>query len=64
MDPRRSGNRAGHQRFGNVRKRDSGRWQARYPGPDGRVRSAPQTFATKREAEQWPGWGTTTCGRR
>jgi integrase len=46
-------NKPGHRRFGNVRKRESGRWQARYPGPDGRLRSAPQTFATKREAEQW-----------
>lgn len=46
-------NKPGHRRFGNVRKRESGRWQARYPGPDGRLKSAPQTFATKREAEQW-----------
>lgn len=46
-------NRAGHRRFGNVRQRPSGRWQARYPGPDGRLQSAPQTFATKRDAEQW-----------
>jgi integrase len=46
-------NKPGHRRFGNVRKRESGRWQARYPGPDGRMRSAPQTFATKRDAEQW-----------
>lgn len=46
-------NKPGHRRFGSVRRRDSGRWQARYPGPDGRMRSAPQTFATKRDAEQW-----------
>lgn len=46
-------NRPNHRRFGSVRKRDSGRWQARYRGPDGRLRSAPQTFRTKREAEQW-----------
>jgi integrase len=45
-------NRA-RRRFGNVRKRDSGRWQARYPGPDGQLRSAPRTFATKGEAERW-----------
>ena len=25
-------NRAGHRRFGNVRKRESGRFQIRYPG--------------------------------
>ena len=47
------GNRAGHRRFGNVRQRASGRWQARYPGPDGRLRSAPMTFPTKKEAERW-----------
>ncbi|MDI5979600.1 tyrosine-type recombinase/integrase [Amycolatopsis magusensis] len=31
----------------------SGRWQARYPGPDGLVRKAPETFSTKRDAERW-----------
>lgn len=46
-------NKPGHRRFGNVRRRDSGRWQARYPGPDGRMRSAPSTFATRSEAERW-----------
>lgn len=46
-------NRARQRHFGNVRKRDSGRWQARYRGPDGRLRPAPQTFRTKRDAEQW-----------
>jgi hypothetical protein len=46
-------NKGGHRRFGNVRQRESGRWQARYPGPDGLMRSAPNTFATKRDAEQW-----------
>ncbi|SFP00566.1 Integrase [Actinomadura madurae] len=45
-------NRDGHRRFGNVRKLPSGRFQARYPGPDGRVRTAPNTFATKRDAER------------
>ena len=28
-------NREGHRRFGNVRRRESGRYQIRYPGPDG-----------------------------
>ena len=28
-------NAEGHRRFGNVRKRESGRYQIRYPGPDG-----------------------------
>ena len=31
-------NKDGHRRFGNVRERASGRWQARYPGPDGLLR--------------------------
>ena len=46
-------NQEGHRRFGNIRKRESGRYQARYPGPDGRMRSAPQTFARKPEAEKY-----------
>lgn len=46
-------NKPGHRRFGNVRLRESGRWQARYPGPDGRLRSAPQTFDSKKDAERW-----------
>jgi hypothetical protein len=46
-------NKDGHRRFGNARRRGSGRWQARYPGPDGLIRSAPHTFASKRDAEQW-----------
>lgn len=44
---------AGKRRFGRVRKLPSGRFQARYPGPDGLDRPAPHTFATKRDAEQW-----------
>jgi integrase len=39
--------------FGNVRRRESGRWQVRYPGPDGRMRSAPRTFERKVEAERY-----------
>lgn len=39
--------------FGNVRRRESGRWQVRYRGPDGRMRSAPRTFARKAEAERY-----------
>jgi integrase len=46
-------NRKGHRRFGNLRKLPSGRYQARYLGPDGIERSAPQTFATERQAGQW-----------
>lgn len=41
------------RRFGTIRKLPSGRYQARYPGPDGVVRPADDTFATKGEAEDW-----------
>jgi integrase len=41
------------RRFGRVRQLASGRWQARYPGPDGLDRPAPETFATKTDAEVW-----------
>jgi hypothetical protein len=33
-------NKKGHRRFGNVRKLASGRFQARYLGPDGLMRTA------------------------
>ena len=46
-------NKTGHRRFGSVRRRRSGRWQARYQGLDGLTRSAPWTFDSKRSAEQW-----------
>lgn len=45
--------RGGRRRFGNVRQRPSGRWQARYVGPDGLTRTAPHTFATEKQAEKW-----------
>jgi integrase len=41
------------RRFGAVRKLPSGRWQARYPGPDGLMRPADRTFETKADAEVW-----------
>lgn len=41
------------RRFGRVRKLPSGRFQARYLGPDGVDRPADTTFATKRDAEVW-----------
>ncbi|MFJ7259641.1 tyrosine-type recombinase/integrase [Streptomyces globosus] len=45
---------AGKRRqFGRVRKLPSGRYQARYVGPDGQLRPAPETFRTKREADDW-----------
>jgi integrase-like protein len=45
-------NQPRHRRFGNVRKRESGRYQIRYPGPDGRMRTGPQTYARKSDAER------------
>jgi integrase len=39
--------------FGSIRKLPSGRWQARYRGPDGLLRSAPHTFAHKADASKW-----------
>jgi hypothetical protein len=39
--------------FGSIRQLPSGRYQARYPGPDGRLRTAPQTFETKTDAAQF-----------
>jgi integrase len=44
---------AKRRRFGRVRKLPSGRWQARYPGPDGIDRPAPSTFRTKTDADVW-----------
>jgi integrase len=44
---------AGKRRFGRVRRLPSGRWQARYKGPDDIDRPAPRTFASKTDAERW-----------
>lgn len=41
------------RRFGRVRRLPSGRWQARYRGPDGIDHPAPNTFASKKDAERW-----------
>jgi integrase len=41
------------RRFGRVRKLPSGRYQARYAGPDGIDRPAPETFATRTDADVW-----------
>jgi hypothetical protein len=43
----------GKRRFGRVRTLPSGRWQARYKGPDGTDRPAPHTFGSKTSAERW-----------
>ncbi|MEU8783989.1 tyrosine-type recombinase/integrase [Streptomyces sp. NPDC048637] len=45
--------RGKRRRFGSVRKLPSGRFQARYPGPDGVLRTADTTFPTQRDAEVW-----------
>ena len=45
-------NKDGHRRFGNVRKRESGRYQIRYPGPDGQMRTGPDTYDRKGDAEK------------
>ncbi|MFF9101574.1 tyrosine-type recombinase/integrase [Streptomyces rubrogriseus] len=39
--------------FGTARKLASGRWQARYLGPDGQRHKAPETFETKSDAQDW-----------
>jgi hypothetical protein len=45
--------------WGRLRKLPSGRWQARYPGPDGVMHTArtdddrPLTFLTKTDARTW-----------
>lgn len=39
--------------FGSVRKLPSGRWQARYTTPGGRVVTAPATFGAKIDADAW-----------
>ena len=41
------------RRFGTIRELPSARYQARYRGPDGLLRSAPHTFPRRRDAEQW-----------
>jgi integrase len=41
------------RRFGTIRKLPSGRYQARYWGPDGVRRAADDTFATKTQARDW-----------
>jgi hypothetical protein len=45
-------NQEGHRRFGNIRRRESGRFQIRYPGPDGRMRTGPETYERKGDAER------------
>lgn len=46
-------NKGRRRRFGAIRKLPSGRYQARYPGPDGIMRPAPRTFETTVDADDW-----------
>jgi integrase len=39
--------------FGRLRQLPSGRWQAAYTGPDGRVHKAPRTYVTEIDAQGW-----------
>jgi len=39
--------------FGTLRQLPSSRWQARYRGPDGLMRSAPNTFTRKTDGARW-----------
>lgn len=45
--------RKSRRNFGRVRKLPSGRYQVRYPGPDGVLRPADRTFATTTDADLW-----------
>ena len=45
-------NKDGHRRFGNIRRLPSGRFQIRYPGPDGRLRTGSDTYARKPAADK------------
>lgn len=41
------------KRFGSIRSLPSGKYQARYTGPDGIVHKAPMTFETMGDADTW-----------
>src|SRR5437660_7402250 len=43
----------GKRYFGNVRRLPSGRFQARYTGPDGITRTGPVTFDSRQYADAW-----------
>jgi integrase len=45
-------NKAGRRRFGNIRQLPSGRYQVRYRGLDGKLRSHAVTFARKTDADR------------
>jgi integrase len=54
---------SGKRHFGSIRKRASGRYQARYTGPDGKTYSAPETFERKTDAQKWLSAKETEIGR-
>ena len=45
-------NKDGHRRFGSIRRLPSGRFQIRYPGPDGRLRTGSDTYSSKPAADK------------
>ena len=45
-------NKDGHRRFGSIRRLPSGRFQIRYPGPDGRLRTGTDTYENKGSADR------------
>lgn len=45
-------NKDGHRRFGSIRKLPSGRYQIRYPGPDGRLRTGADTYENKTSSDR------------
>lgn len=59
--------------FGSIRRLSSGRWQVRHRDPDGQVRNAPHTFATRADASAYLAqlrtnlrrgeWADVTAGR-
>lgn len=49
----RASKRRAYGTGGRVRQLSSGRWQARFRGPDGVLRPAPETFETKSDANGW-----------
>ena len=56
-------NKDGHRRFGNVRKLPSRRYQIRFPGPDGGIRTGPETYERKGDADRALVLTEASCGR-
>lgn len=53
MATKKSASKREKRGFGQVQKMRSGRWQARYTGPDGHRHTAPSTFEAKDDALAW-----------